>query len=206
MVYTYYVSGVIDSICYFYVDDKSKKAFVIDPGANGGELAAEAEKKGLSVEKILLTHGHFDHIGAADYLRKRTGADVFIHENGALFLSDPHYNLSERFGGNMRIPGARYFKEGDVFSLSDEMSLKVIHTPGHTSDSVIFLDKKGGFAFVGDTIFKSSRGNDAFPTGDGALLIRSIKEKIMTLPKETVLLSGHTEPTTVGEEMKYYLF
>ena len=97
-------------------------------------------------------------------------------------------------------------RDGDIFQLESNptCSLRVVHTPGHTPDSVIFYDQRHDVAFVGDTIFKGSRGNDQYPGGDGRQLLRSIREMVLTLPDQTALLSGHSEETTVGAEKRYY--
>ena len=107
----------------------------------------------------------------------------------------------------MTVLGAKHFQDGDIFRLDSNPScaLQVIHTPGYTPDSVIFYDEKQSVAFVGDTIFKGSRGNDQYPGGNGKQLLQSIRQRILTLPEETRLYSGHSEETTVGAEQHYYL-
>ncbi|MBQ9301419.1 MAG: MBL fold metallo-hydrolase [Clostridia bacterium] len=105
----------------------------------------------------------------------------------------------------MTVQGAKHFQDGEIFRLDSNPScaLQVIHTPGYTPDSVIFYDEKQGIAFVGDTIFKGSRGNDQYPGGNGRQLLQSIRKRILTLPDETILYSGHSEETTVDEERRY---
>ena len=160
-----------------------------------------ARDMGWTIEKILLTHGHFDHIGGIEAIRKHISAPVVIHENGEVYLSDPEMNLSSRCGMKIIIRGARYFRDGERFTLSAGHSLKVIHTPGHSKDSVVFYDEVEGVAFVGDTIFRGSIGESRYPGGNAKLLMESIKQKILTLPERTILCSGHSGPTTVGDEI-----
>ena len=201
------VTGAISVNCYVWVDDATGHGFLIDPGAQGHALMALCREKGWTIEKILLTHGHFDHIGGIAAIREERDIPVYIHENGEAWLRDPYLNLSDDVPPRITGEGAKHFTDGAVFALEadPEKKLRVIHTPGHTPDSVIFYNEEEGFAFTGDTIFKASRGNDQFPGGDGRLLLRSIRERILTLPEETVLYSGHSDATTVGAEMRYYL-
>ena len=163
-------------------------------------------ENGWIIEKILLTHGHFDHIGGIAAIREETDIPVYIHEAGEAYLSDTHLNLSRYCHCDMTVHGAQPFQDGEIFRLSSnpDCSLRVIHTPGHTPDSVIFYDQRHDVAFVGDTIFKGSRGNDQYPGGNGVQLIRSIRQKVLTLSDQTVLLSGHSDETTVGAEKRYY--
>lgn len=190
-----------DVCSYFYVDEDGA-GFLFDPGADPDKIMRRMRAGGYSVEKIIITHGHFDHIGALDDIRALTGAPVLIHENGKLFLSDPRYNLSA--GISTHADG--YFKDGDLIKTrSGSLCLRVIHTPGHTDDSCVFYSEKDGIAFTGDTIFKETFGNYMFPTGNYGTLMDSIKNRILTLPADTVLYSGHTSETTVGDESGMYL-
>lgn len=190
-----------DVCSYFYIDGASGRGFLFDPGADADRILSEIKNNNYTIEKIIITHGHYDHIGALDEVRERTGTPAYIHKNGALFLSDPYYNLS----GNMTASADGYFEDGDVISTSDgSLELKVIHTPGHTDDSCVFYSEKNGLAFTGDTIFKGTYGNYRFPTGSKDTLMRSIRDKILTLPDNTVLFSGHTDKTTVRNERPYY--
>ena len=154
------------------------------------------------IEKILLTHGHFDHTGGVEVLARELSVSYYIHENGEKFLEDVRYNLSIHCNRRVVLNNAKYLKDGDTITLeaNPEIKLEVIHTPGHTPDSVVFYDKKENIAFVGDTIFKGSIGNSEYPGGNGQELSASIINKIFTLPPETVLYSGHSDKTTVGTE------
>ncbi|MBO4422122.1 MAG: MBL fold metallo-hydrolase [Clostridia bacterium] len=198
--------GPYDVNGYFYIDEKSGRGFLLDPGFEGKRLYEMIKENGWVIEKILITHGHFDHISGIKELKDRIGVPVFIHENGERFLSDPYFNLSGSSGtGKISMTADGYFREGDVIKTEDgALRLKVIHTPGHTLDSCVFLSETEPLAFTGDTIFKGTYGNYLFPTGDHALLIKTIREKVLTLPDDTVLYSGHTEETTVRAEKAMY--
>lgn len=200
------VKGYFEENCYFFIDDLTKHGFVIDPGAQGERLLKLIRKEGWTIEKILLTHGHFDHTGAVDLLRKELQIPVLAHSRSNEYLLDPRMNLSVFCGPPMVIKETATFDEGDVITLSASpaISLRVLYTPGHTTDSVVLYSPEEQVAFVGDTIFKGSIGDTRYPGGNRADLLRSIGETIFSLPEDTVLYSGHSEKTTVGEEKRRY--
>ena len=204
MVLTVPVKGYFEEYCYFYVNDSTRHGFIIDPGAQADKLLDIIRDNGLVIEKILLTHGHFDHFGAVEELREKLNCPVLAHEKADLFLLNPLMNLSRQCVGDMVIRDTVKFKDGDTIALDEAHSLRVIYTPGHTPDSVLLYNEKERIAFVGDTIFKESIGNYTFPGGNKDLLIQSIMERVFTLPDDTVLYSGHSEPTTVGAEKRFY--
>ena len=194
--------GYYDVNAYFYIDEQTGRGFLIDPGAQADRVMSVVTRNGWTIEKILLTHGHFDHMGSADELRAELGADIYAYENSDLLLKDPKVNLSALCGPAITIDGALPLTDGDVVTLESDPSfcLKVIHTPGHTPDSTTFYSERDKVAFVGDSIFKGSVGSWDYPGGEMEKLIRSITERIFSLPEETILCSGHTEQTTVGIE------
>lgn len=200
------VKGVFVTNCYIFADDNTRHGFIIDPGAQADVILSAVHKYGLSIEKILLTHGHFDHFGAAAKLRDTLGCPVMAHENGDMYLLDPSMNLSRQCGVTMTLRNTEKFSDGDVIALaaSHEYDIKVIHTPGHTPDSVVLYCKEQNVAFVGDTIFRHSIGNFTYPGGNRTDLVNSITQKIFALPDNTVLLSGHSEKTDIGEEKRYH--
>ena len=133
---------------------------------------------------------------------------VYAYENANLYLLDPVKNLSRFCGHDIYVKDVNYFHDGDLITLNNngnpEFFLKVIRTPGHTEDSVIFYSESDGLAFVGDTIFKGSTGSTMYPGGNEKDLKESITKKIFTLPENTVLLSGHSDKTTVKDEYRRY--
>lgn len=197
----------MDVNCYFYADDKTKSGFLFDPGAQGKKLAYYFKESGFTVDKIILTHGHFDHIGGVEEFKKYYNVPVYIHKNGALLLSDPVANLSGMWADrDMIIKDYHTFDDGDIIENTEKtLSLKVIYTPGHTADSCIFYNAEQSILFTGDTIFKGTYGRYDFPTGDYNTLIDSIKNKVLTLPPQTSIYSGHGDKTTVAAERGYYL-
>ncbi len=193
--------------CFFYVDDTTKHGFIIDPGAQAEKLLGMIREKGWIIEKILLTHGHFDHIGAVNEIRSALNIPVLAYKSDDDYLRDPEWNLSPSFGLSIIIENTESITDGQIIRLDADpaFSLKVIYTPGHTTDSVIYYSERDRAAFVGDTIFKDSIGNYQLPGGNFAAIQKSIMERIFTLPDDTVLYSGHTEQTTVGTEKRRYL-
>lgn len=200
------VRGYYSEICYFYIDENTNHGFLIDPGSQAGRLLAMIQKKGWTIEKILLTHGHFDHTGAVNELRSVLNVPVLAYRTAHNYLLDARMNLSEQSGQPVYIRDVQYLDDGDTVELSadSDFSLRVLYTPGHTTDSVVYYSQRDRVAFVGDTIFKGSLGIWDFPGGNPADLQRSILERIFTLPEDTALYSGHSVPTTVGEEKRRY--
>ena len=202
------VKGYFEENCFFYIDDRTKHGFIIDPGAQGKELLALIRKNGWTIEKILLTHGHFDHIGAVDILRDALGIPVLAHRRSDEYLLDARKNLSALCGPSITVENVVYLDDRDEVRLhaDSDISFKVIYTPGHTTDSVVFYSEKDSVAFVGDTIFKGSIGNYQYPGGNAVDLQRSIINKIFSLPDDTILYSGHSEQTTAGREKRRYRY
>ncbi|MBR2180008.1 MAG: MBL fold metallo-hydrolase [Selenomonadaceae bacterium] len=196
--------GPFPTNAYFYIDDSTQHGFLIDPGYEAQNLLQVIENRKLTVEKILLTHGHFDHIGAVDELQTTLNVPVCMQKNGCNYVKDTEMNGSTAFYAPPTvINGEVMYLEDDseiILSSNPEFKLKLIPVPGHTTDGAIYYSVNDGIAFVGDSIFNRSIGRTDLPGGDYDTLITSIKKKILTLPDGTVLLSGHSEPTTVGME------
>ncbi len=185
---------------YIVEHEASRKAFVVDPGDEAGRIHGELVNRGLLLEKILLTHGHFDHVGGVRLLKDRTGAEILIHPEDADGMRAAS-RQGRMFG--LRVPDPPppdvLVREGDTVLLGDQ-AFRVVHTPGHTPGHVAFL--AAGMAFVGDLVFAGSIGRTDLPGGSYEELIRSVREKIFTLPDDTVLFPGHGPATTVGEERR----
>lgn len=198
--------GIFCTNCYLVISE-SGNAALIDAPAGGAGILAEIEKNGAKLKKILLTHGHCDHIESVAFLAKETGAQVYIHEMDEKKLSDDYLNLSEYFSEYYDKPvehfvGANKVLDGDIITL-DEISFKVLHTPGHTSGSVCYIC--GETMFSGDTIFKMSAGRTDMPDGNSLKLNESLK-MLDGLGKDYVLLSGHGDRSTLSNERKYNPF
>lgn len=192
--------GVFAANCYIVVSGAGNAAMIDCPwGAE--RLLAEIKKSGASLKKILLTHGHCDHIESLADVAEAAGAEVYIHKFDVSKLTDPYLNLSEYFSSYLDGTVKPYEKavsvsDGDVITL-DELEFKVMHTPGHTSGSVCFI--AGDTMFSGDTIFHDSVGRTDMPDGNYTMLTESL-EKLMRLDRDYRILSGHGRETTLSRE------
>ncbi|MBD5246307.1 MAG: MBL fold metallo-hydrolase [Barnesiella sp.] len=198
------VQGVFAENTYFYIDPVSNAGFLIDPGAQAGVIYNVIVRQGWHIEKILLTHGHFDHFGAAEHLRERLVAPIYIYPDDSHYLTDPYLNLSANSGTPITVPHYEELHDGEIIRLKANSGfyLKVIHTPGHTPGSVTYYTPEEHAAFVGDLLYEHGPGLTHFPGGDRRTLEETIVNKILTLPPDTILLSGHSSPITVAEQKR----
>ena len=198
-----FVLGMVGTNCYLVVNEEEKQCILIDPAVYSGEIAEQIRREGLDLRAILLTHGHFDHIMGIDGFRKEfPEIPVYAHREEEALLKDASMNASLEFGRQYTFSGAAYAEDGDVLDLAG-MQFRVIHTPGHTIGGCCYYLQEEKVLFSGDTLFRESIGRTDFPTGNGGLLMRSIREKLFTLPEETAVYPGHMERTTIGDEKKY---
>lgn len=194
------VVGPIQANCYIAGCEKTGRGVVIDPGAEPERVLQALKELGLSVSLVLNTHGHVDHIGANDAVKRNTSAVVCIHQADAAMLPDPAKNLSSMMVERVACePADRLLSDGDELRVGDLM-FKVIHTPGHTPGSVCFLCQD--VLFSGDTLFNMSVGRHDFPGGSAQDLARSIRERLFVLPDDTTVLPGHGSSTNIGREKR----
>ena len=198
-----FVLGMVGTNCYLVVNEEEKQCILIDPAVYSGEIAEQIRREGLDLRAILLTHGHFDHIMGIDGFRKEfPEIPVYAHREEEALLKDASMNASLEFGRQYTFSGAAYAEDGDVLDLAG-MQFRVIHTPGHTIGGCCYYLQEEKVLFSGDTLFRESIGRTDFPTGNGGQLMRSIREKLFTLPEETAVYPGHMERTMIGDEKKY---
>ena len=194
-----YVVGMVATNCYFLINSDTKEVLVIDPGASAKQLAEKVKVKDLKPVGILLTHGHFDHASAAAELSELLGVKVYAHEAERETLETAGLNLSGWEGKSEVYHADVYVKDEEELDLAG-FKVKVLFTPGHTVGGCCFYLKEQNVVFSGDTLFEGSIGRTDFPKGSASQLIRAICDKLMPLPDETVVYSGHGEMTSIGRE------
>lgn len=181
-----------------YIISNQEKCILIDPEGDISSFVAYIENKHLTPVAILLTHGHFDHIGAVDALKELYHLPVYASAKEVELLKEPSLNLSTHIGKKISVQVDHTLQDLDILNLAD-LEITVWETPGHTSGSVCYFIED--HIFSGDTIFEKTYGRIDFPTGNKEQMISSI-HRILSLEKDYVIHPGHGDPTTVFEEQK----
>ena len=193
--------GLLQENCYVLGCEKTLKGVIIDPGDNARGILRVVQQEGLTIERIINTHAHFDHVMAVNAIRTATKASFCLHPADLPILHD----VPER---------VRLWLDSDVDPIADpdeflahgqeirfgEVVLEVRFTPGHAPGHVVFIDHKGQQVFGGDTLFQGSIGRFDLPLADGPTLLKSIREQLFTLPDDYVVYPGHGPATSIGEE------
>lgn len=190
--------GMMQTNCYILASGEGSTAIIIDPGSEERKIRRVLEQHRLKPGFIINTHGHYDHIASDD----KFAVPVYIHEGDARMLKDPNLNLSGIFSLGCSISSEiNQLHDGQRLRL-DDIELEVRHTPGHTPGGVALLmhSPKKAVVFTGDTLFCQGVGRTDLAGGDEALLAKSIKEKLFTLPDETIIYPGHGPSSTIGQE------
>lgn len=189
-------TGAIEENCYLISNDKD--CLIVDPGAEADKIIATIDQLKVTPIAILLTHCHFDHIGALEEVRAQYQVPVYVHPAEQAWLGDPNMNLSYKIG---RVPviakEAEHEFEMKEYEIGD-FTFKVVPTPGHSIGSVSFIFDD--FVVVGDALFKGSVGRTDIPTGDATQLLESIATQLFTLPDEMIAYPGHGDDTTIRHE------
>lgn len=197
-----YVVGPVQTNCYFAINDDTKEVLVIDPGASADQLAKKIRQEKLTPIAILLTHGHFDHAGGAEELAKHFDIKIYAEEHEKETLDTSSLNLSGWEGVQKTYHADVFLKNEQEIDLAG-FHIRVFHTPGHTVGGCCYYFPYQNVVFSGDTLFCTSVGRTDFPKGSAAQIIRSIKEKLLPLPDETTVYTGHNDITTIGAERMY---
>jgi hydroxyacylglutathione hydrolase len=201
--------GPIQTNAYVVAHEASREAVAIDPGGPPGPILEVLKQNRFELQAIINTHGHGDHMAGNVALKQATGAPVWVHEADAAMLTDAHANLLAWAGVKVKTePADRTLREGDVVTIGDKdpnpLVLRVVHTPGHTPGGMSLVGE--GVVFCGDTLFAGGIGRSDLPGGSEYQLLQSIREKLLTLPDETIVYPGHGPETTIGEERRHNPF
>lgn len=202
IVMDYRVLGQIGTNCYLVINKEAGECIVIDPADQPEQICEMIAKSGCQLSAILLTHGHYDHILAADEIRKRYHVKIYASNEEKELLASPQMNLSAMYGMHVTLDADVWHHDGETLHLAG-MDIEVFHTPGHTKGGSCYYIAENDMLFSGDTLFAESVGRTDFPTGSMAEIVRSIRDKIMVLPDQTKVFPGHGESTSVAYEKKY---
>lgn len=194
-----FLTGILSTNCYVAWNEQTKEAVIVDPAAYSKKLAEFLREEGLKPQAVLLTHGHFDHIMGLDALLEEYPVPVYVHEAEKGLIADPKTNLSLTYTNGYVFEDAIYVTDGQKIAAAG-VTFEVLFTPGHTSGGCCYYAETENMLFSGDTLFRCSVGRSDLPTGDETTLIRSIKEKLLVLPENTVIYPGHMAATTIQTE------
>ncbi|NSB16029.1 MBL fold metallo-hydrolase [Clostridium beijerinckii] len=187
------IAGMYEENCYLIMDEGTKELAIIDPGGQPNLIEKEISRLDGKPKFILLTHGHMDHVGAVIELMNKLNIPFYISEN------EEQYMKNDEFVFGSLPKASKYLKEGDTVSLGNNI-IKVIETAGHTAGGICFLVNDE--LFTGDTLFQGSIGRSDFPGGNGAQLIKNIKEKLLPLGDSVKVYPGHGPASTIGYEKR----
>jgi hydroxyacylglutathione hydrolase len=192
--------GMLQCNCSVFGDEQSREAIVVDPGDNIDQVLAILTKHSLKVKAIVITHAHIDHIGGAAKLKAATGAPVYMNARDQELYDRLDVQASWL---NMATPERTSVdteaRDGDTLTLGDAV-FHVLHTPGHTQGSISLWIPGENKLIAGDTLFRDSIGRTDLPGGDGRQILRSIRDQLLTLPADAVVVPGHGASTTIGRE------
>lgn len=194
--------GQMGTNCYLLINHETKEMVIVDPGDEPERVEARAHMMQYQPVAILLTHGHFDHIGGVEGLKKAFQIPVIAMEQEKSTLEMPSKNLSTWSGAGYGISADRYVSDGEELDLAG-FRIKVIHTPGHTVGGACYYLEEEGVLCSGDTLFRCSVGRTDFPGGSMQQIHDSIHTKLFTLPDETLVYPGHGEETNIHYEKMF---
>ncbi len=197
------VLGMVSTNCYLVYNDSTKEAVVVDPADNSAYILNKCSELGIKPVAVLLTHGHFDHMMAAPDLCRAFHIKVYASEKEDEMLSDSGRNMSGAWVGRPTSFHADVLlHEGDELDLLG-FKWQVLETPGHTPGSVSYYLPEEEVLLAGDTLFQESYGRTDLPGGSSSQIIKSLTEKLLVLPDDVMVYTGHGDPTTIGHEKKY---
>jgi len=191
--------------CYIIQDEETKETMVIDPGGEVDKIGEMLETLHANVKYIVLTHCHGDHMAGVQELKEKYGGKILIHIEDEPGLKQPDVNLADYVGlGTVVVEADSRLNDNDLLHIGN-IEFKVLHTPGHTRGGICIYQEEEKILFSGDTIFRGTWGRTDLPTSSFEAIIKSITERIMTLPEDTIIYPGHGKSTMVKEEEPIYL-
>lgn len=198
-VYTQAVIDVFLTNTYFYINEDNKHGIIIDPGAQADMLLDVIERNGFIIDGIFITHNHFDHIGAVDKLTKVLKIPFYMHKRGIEYIQDNNLNLSINYQRDIKIDQKPILLEDNekIHMKNLDIVIDAIYTPGHSFDSMAYIDKENKIAFVGDILYNDNIGIYNFLGGNKFQEIQSINEKLCNLDDDVLCFAGHMEPKNV---------
>jgi len=190
--------GPLEENCW--IVGVAPRCAIVDPGAESDRIFAAVERHGLEPERILLTHGHVDHIAHCAHVAERYGIGVWVHPADAPLLAGPQWPELEALLGARPCPAPEgFFEEGTPHEVAG-LTLDVLHTPGHTPGGICLIDRESRSILVGDTLFAGGIGRTDLPGGDGPTLVRSIRDRLFALAGDWRCLPGHGPETSLERE------
>lgn len=199
------VLGMVSTNTWFLKNKETGALLIIDPADQPLLIQRKITAMEGKPEAILLTHGHFDHMMAADAVRSMYGITVLALEEEKNLLENPGYNLSGSWAAPCSLQADRWLKDQEILELAG-FTIRVLHTPGHTQGSCCYYLEEEGVLFSGDTLFAGSVGRTDFPTSSTRQMMNSVHMLLEQLPGETKVFSGHGEETTIAYEKRYNPF
>lgn len=194
--------GRLRANCYVLACERTREALVIDPGGDLPDILDALTGLAAHGSLIALTHYHFDHVLAADGLRRATKAPLAIHRVEAALLAKPPALFRFFQEERLSLTADRLLEDGDRLNVGD-LTVEVVATPGHSPGGVSYWLEAEKVVFSGDTLFREGVGRTDFPGGNAELLLRSIRDRLFALPDDTVVCPGHGSQTTIGHERRH---